>query len=187
MPWVGGTYSTSYDEIMSHLFDHCMFMGDKPDPECVRRTQEHIEREEQRRIQQERSLGTFGRMLKTMSEGKGQISPFTGQYAPRNEAERIALNNWMWLKEQRPTQTKVLLGGFETQPDLYAMQTKGRVNVNYGSGMSTSYGVKVEGPHAFPANFTRMTPARQGLFVGRHRSYSLAMKTWTRHGSLWSI
>jgi hypothetical protein len=101
-----------------------------------------------------------------MLKGEGTINPYTGQYIPRNEAERIALDNWIRLKNQRPTQTQVLIGGFETQPDLYAMQTRGRVNVHYGDAMSTSQDVKVEGPHGISREFHTDDPREAALIRG---------------------
>jgi hypothetical protein len=81
-------------------------------------------------------------------------------------AEQLALQNYLGLKEQRPTQTQILLGPFEKPADLYAMKTRGRVSVHYGDAMSTSQDVKVEGPHGISREFHTDDP-REKAFIHR--------------------
>jgi hypothetical protein len=62
-------------------------------------------------------------------------------------AEAWAYGSWERQACGGDTQCEVLAGPFMRPVAKMALQSKGRVSVNYGSALPTSYEVTVQGPH----------------------------------------
>lgn len=131
MGWNRGRFSTSYREIMSHLYDECRMADGSINEGCVARINESLQREKE---SEQKWVERYGDTLLTMSEAQAMRNYFRSRYGDSVQAQ-------MYLEP------------FERPAVLHAIRTKGRVVVDYGSALPEHQEVEIQGPHGSERSF----------------------------------